>query len=247
MIVFGGQAGPSPSDFRSDVFILTLGPTPTWSKPAVSGTAPAPRAGHTAVYDAANQRMVVFGGTNASLEQADAFFLTLPLTPPFVWSSAPSGPAKRTEHSAIYDGLRQQMLIFAGLDNLPLPDGSDLNSETWSLNLSGTPSWSQRFFSGNPSMREGHTAVYDSANQRMMVFGGDTTYSVSPTANNELWALRLDVDSSWTFLGPSSGPPPSARYGHSAVYDSGSGRIVIFGGYDSSGFPTFSDTCLSDF
>jgi len=247
MIVFGGEDGTS-SPFQQDVYILNLGTIPpAWSKPAVSGTAPSPRLGHTAVYDAANQRMVVFGGNDLTGEKSDTFFLSLPLNPPFVWSNGPSGPIKRTEHSAVYDGMRQQMIIFGGLDHATLPDGSILNEDTWFLNLAGTPSWNQPFLSGAPFFRQGHTTVYDSSNQRLVLFGGDTQFSPSPVANNELWAVQLDAGSSWTFLSPSSGAPPTARYGHSAIYDTGSGRMVIYGGYDSSIFPAFQDTVLSDF
>lgn len=178
MIVFGGQddSVPASASYKNDVYILTLGATPGWSPAAVLGTPPSPRLGHTAVYDAAKQRMVIFGGNDAGTEKVDAFFLSLPLTPPFVWSSAPMGPIKRTKHSAVYDGLRQQMVIFGGLDHVLLPDGSQLNSETWSLALGGTPVWTPWSFSGTPFLRQGHSAVYDADNQRMVLFGGDTTF-----------------------------------------------------------------------
>ena len=78
----------------------------------------------------------------------------------------------------------------------------------------------------------------------MVVFGG--TPSLAPPFGNELWALRLDSASTWTFLSPSSGTPPPARHGHSAIYDGGRERMVLFGGYDDSGFAV-DDTWLSDF
>lgn len=250
MIVFGGQdETPAPGNsYQNDVYILDLNPTiPAWSKPAVSGTPPSPRMGHSASYDAANQRMVVFGGNDVGSEKSDLFFLSLPLTPPFTWSSGPSIPVKRTEHSAVYDGLRQQVVAFGGVDHLLLPDGTELNAQTWTLTLGGASSWTERSFSGTPFFRQGHTAVYDASNQRMILFGGDTVFGPNPIANNELWSLQLDSGTSWTFLGPSSGLPPAARFGHSAIYDAGSKRMVIYGGYDSSLFPTHQDTLLTDF
>jgi hypothetical protein len=249
MIVFGGEDGtPAPNQYQNDVYVLTLGASPAWSKPAIVGIAPSPRLGHSAVYDAANQQMIVFGGNDGTSELPDCYFLSLPLTPPFVWSNAPVGPSKRTEHSAVYDGVRQQMIIFGGIDHLPQLDGSVLNAETWALHLEGIPVWFQLPFSGgSPSFREGHSAVYDSANQRMALFGGDTQFDPSPVANSEFWSLRLDSTPTWVSLPPTSGSPPPARYGHTAVYDSGSQRMVIYGGYDSSGFPTFPDTWIGDF
>jgi hypothetical protein len=242
MIVFGGQ---DAAGYQNDVYILTLDLTPTWTRAAVTGTPPSGRLGHTAIYDFAHQQMVVFGGNDLSGEKADTLLLSLPQNPPFAWTPSPSGggPVKRTEHAAIYDGFRQQMLIFGGLDNMTLPDGSIMNNDTWSLTFGLSSSWTLRSFASTPSFRQGHSAVYDAANQRMVVFGGDTT--TVPTASSEFWALRLDTPSTWIFLSP--GTPPDPRYGHTSIYDSGFQRVVIFGGYDNSTFPSFSDTWLSDF
>jgi hypothetical protein len=244
MIVFGGQDN---FGYQNDIHVLTLGATPTWSTPTISGTPPAGRLGHTAVYDAANQQMVVFGGNDAAGEKNDVLLLSLPAAPPFVWSPSPAGggPVKRTEHSAIYDGTRGQVILFGGLDNTLLPDGSVLNNDTWSLKLSFPSFWTQLSFSGTPFFRFHHSAIYDAANQRMIVFGGDTT--AAPTPSSELWTLRLDVASTWTFLSPSSGAPPAARYGQTTIYDSGSQRMIMYGGYDNSGFPAFDDTWITDF
>jgi hypothetical protein len=239
MIIFGGFDG-SPSPYQNDVYILSLGGSPGWSKATPTGTAPSPRIGHTAIYDAANQQMVVFGGNDAGGEKDDAFFLSLPSNPTqFAWTSGPSGPMKRTKHAAVYDGLRQLMVVFGGLDHDTTFDGSDLNQETWTLNLGGTPFWNQLAPSSPPSFREGHGAIYDAGNQRMVVFAGDTSFGPVPTANFDLWSLRLDAPSAWMFLTPSSGSVPAARFGHTAVYDSGSQRMIIYGGYDNSGFPTY--------
>lgn len=245
MIVFGGQ---DALGYQFDVYVLSLGASPTWSKPSVTGPAPSGRMGHTAIYDAANQQMVVFGGFDGSGEMSDVQFMSLPSSPPFSWLPTPvnSGPVKRTEHAALYDGLRQQMVIFGGLDDLTLPDGSLLNDETWLLALGPfSATWTQLSFTGTPSFRQGHTIVYDAPNQRLVLFGGDTT--TIPTPSNELWGLQLNAPVTWTFLSPWSGSPPSARFGHTAIYDGGFQRMIIFGGYDSSGFPNFSDTSISDF
>src|SRR5204863_9748860 len=102
-------------------------------------------------------------------------------------------------------------------------------------------------FGATPFFREGHATIFDASNGRMILFGGDTNGSSNPLANSELWSLRLNGPSGWTFLSPTSGTPPAVRYGHSAIYDSGSKRMVIYGGYDSSPFPTYQDTWITDF
>src|SRR5437588_1390780 len=66
MIVFGGRE--SNQNNTNDVWLLTnangLGGTPAWINllPANSPGAPASRSGHSAVYDIATNRMMVFGG-----------------------------------------------------------------------------------------------------------------------------------------------------------------------------------------
>ena len=63
MIAFGGT---DSSSFFNDVWVLSnangSGGTPAWTQLAPSGTAPPAREAPAAVYDAAGNRMIVFGG-----------------------------------------------------------------------------------------------------------------------------------------------------------------------------------------
>src|SRR6185436_8530202 len=71
MILFGGFSGDPDSGFcgpscLNDVWVLTdadgTGGAPSWIHLAPTGTPPAPRGYHGAVYDAANNVMIVFAG-----------------------------------------------------------------------------------------------------------------------------------------------------------------------------------------
>lgn len=74
MVVFGGYDGA----FRNDTWELSLsGATPTWTALTPSGTLPAGRDLHTAVYDAPGSRMVVYAGNNTNLI-SEMDFLTWP-------------------------------------------------------------------------------------------------------------------------------------------------------------------------
>ena len=70
MIAFGGAAFSGQFSFTgfNDVWVLAnangLGGTPVWAKLKITGLAPGGRSGHTAVYDATNNRMMVFAGEN---------------------------------------------------------------------------------------------------------------------------------------------------------------------------------------
>lgn len=82
-----------------------------------------------------------------------------------------------------------------------------------------------------PSARLDHAAVYDPVGQRMILFGGFT----SGGAVADLWELTLPSSGtpSWTEL-TASGIAPSARWGHSAIYDPIGKRMVVFGGFDGT-------------
>jgi hypothetical protein len=183
MIVFGGGAGIG--SFLNEVWSLSLpsdGPI-AWAKLTPSGTPPSARSDHTAIYDPVGDRMLVFGGFNGSSYLNDVWALSLSGTP--VWTQlAPSGtpPSALAGHTAIYDQANNRMLVFGGFN------GSGLLNDVWALSLSGTPAWPKLTPSGTPSSgRSGHTATYDQANNRMLVFGGTGESSYL----NVVWALSL--------------------------------------------------------
>jgi hypothetical protein len=63
MVVFGGALAPGGSTVN-DVWFLSLGTTPGWSQPSLSGSGPTPRYAGSAIYDGTRRRMVAFGGTS---------------------------------------------------------------------------------------------------------------------------------------------------------------------------------------
>ncbi|MFN3484015.1 MAG: kelch repeat-containing protein [Planctomycetota bacterium] len=141
------------------------------------------------------------------------------------WTSLPTGPSPRLDHSAIYDPVGQRMIVFGGFT------GSGGTADLWELTLpsSGLPVWTQLTASGTPpSARWGHSAIYDPVGHQMIVFGGEDGGPSLPTT---VHALRLDI-LSWTTLSLSGSPP--GRYDHSAVYipDPSTPRMILFGGYN---------------
>ena len=231
MIVFGGQ---DPAlDYQNDVYILKLSDL-TWSSPTILGTPPAKRAYHTAVYDPIRQQMIVYAGTNGGIfDLEDVQVLSLPATGPLVWSSPAVGarPVHRSQHSAVYDSIGDRMLIFGGLDQDSLIDGSNLSNETWAFSSGSPTGWTSLLFPGTPGFRMGHAAANDTANQQMVVFGGSTTSGFTMT--NELWRMRSASTSTWSLMSP-GGTPPTGRMGSSMVYDTAFKRLVIYGGFDGS-------------
>jgi len=220
MVVFGGwDGGP-----RNDVWVLSLAGSPAWSELAPAGSLPLARYAHTAIYDPVRDRMVVFGGWNGSARN-DVWALSLAGSP--AWSAlAPAGspPSARYFHSAIYDPVRDRMVVFGGIG---AGLGGGLGNNVWALSLAGSPAWSELAPTGSlPSARYAHTAIYDPVSDRMVVFGGS-----DGSPRNDVWALALAGSPVWSELAP-AGTLPSARYQHTAFYDPVRDRMVVFGGRD---------------
>jgi hypothetical protein len=217
MVVFAGY-DDATSTPTNGAWQFTLDRDPRWDPLSPAGILPAKRFGHSAVYHPVGDRMLVFGGDTSNVS-ADVWALSLANS---TWSSLqPSGtsPLARRYHTAIYDPLRDRMLVFGGDHGL----GTWLN-DVWSLWLTPTPRWEPLTPSGtSPLSRYGHSAIYDPARDRMVVFGGSGPL-------NDVWALSLG-DTAWTLL-PPSGNPPLPRLGHSAVYDPSADRMIVFGGTD---------------
>lgn len=157
MVVYGGQT------FTDSLWQLRLGAAPRWEGRVPGGRSPVSRLGHTAIYDPVRQRMVVFGGFPSHLIEAAADVWAVPLDTPAAWDSLqPSGtaPGPRYYHSAIYDPLRDRMVIFGGRRK----DGFEY-ADVWSLWWLPTPRWEEMQPRGQalpparPFKRRGHTAV----------------------------------------------------------------------------------------
>jgi uncharacterized protein (TIGR03437 family) len=97
--------------------------------------------------------------------------------------------------------------------------------------------WTQLPSSGTSfvSARDYPSAVYDSATNRLILFGGLADGGPCCTSYNDAWVMTnangLGGAPSWTQLNP-SGPAglPPVRSVHSAVYDTGTNRMIVFGG-----------------
>ena len=80
--------------------------------------------------------------------------------------------------------------------------------------------------SGGPQNRYGAGMAYDSNTKGIWLFGG---YSTIATANlNDLWKYST-ISGQWTQYSPPSSP--TARYGHSLVYDPVNNNLIMWGGF----------------
>ena len=144
----------------------------------------------------------------------------------------PSGltyPLFRNGSTTVYDPSSNRVILFAGSsDDVGNPRLNDVWIETNANGLGGTGAWSNLIpngAAGSPQVRSQHSAVYDAANNRMIIYGGcgavPTSNGCLPIADN-VWVLSnangLGGTPTWMQLFPTGGPPP-ARQSHQAVYD----------------------------
>ncbi len=224
VIFFGGRDGVA---YLDEVWELSLGSSPLWKRLTPSGFSPGDRHLHTAIYDSAKQRMIVFGGRDANLNYHNSVWeLSLGVSPtwsPLTPNNAP--PTPRIGHSAIYDSAKQRMVVFGGIQS-----GGTYVNEVWELSLGNSPSWTSLSPAGSvPGARFFHTAIYDSLHQRMLVMGG----TGGPSRLDDAFELSLGSTPTWSQLTP-SGTLPAARMLHSAILD-GFGRMIILDGNDVNG------------
>jgi hypothetical protein len=126
MTIYAG--GSTATTVYSDVWTLsnadgTTG-TPTWKQLSPTGTAPAGRVGHGAIYDATNNRMTIYGGgNNRGQVLNDGWVLTHPNgiggTPAWSKLTFSDTSPNRKSFSWIYDPVSDDMVIFGGDSTLP--------------------------------------------------------------------------------------------------------------------------------
>jgi hypothetical protein len=144
--------------------------------------------------------------------------------PKWLWTQREDvGPSPRRSYAMAFDAARGVVVLFGGYR--PLAQPSMLN-DTWQWDGS---SWTQVENSG-PSPRNGHAMVYDSARDRIVLFGG-----ASGSQFGDTWEWD---GSSWHQVADTG---PRARAGHAMAFDPGRGRTVLFGGPDPNLGAGFAD------
>jgi hypothetical protein len=225
IILFGGASNNLNGLWYNDVWEMPLDTLQSysWHKLSVAGTPPSPRCQHSAVYDAENQRMIIFDGWNNNIIFNEVWALNLTLGNENWERLYPAGtlPETRFDHYAIYHPERKSMIVFGGCGTARLND-------VWELKLDSMV-WREISITGTrPDGRSGGHEMLDLANNRMIIFGGTSTN----TFYSEVWALDLTPGSEhWTQLYP-SGSIPTGRTGFASGCDHLRNKFYFFGGWD---------------
>lgn len=234
MLIFGGAG---KEGLLSDTWVFDI-EKKVWQKIEVKHS-PSARWGHSAIYDESNKQMLIFGGyaeKGGSLSDVWAFNIE---NKEWKKIKIKETPPARHGHSAIYDPVNKQMIIFGGKGNKPLGD-------TWTFGIEKR-SWEEIAANKeSPPPSFGHSAIYDSANKKMVIFIGTATwiYDIEPLQDNSPTGLsvpKASLKKEWT---EKSGIFEISAFSFSAVYDSANKQMIIFGsGIQGS---LLADTWIAD-
>src|SRR5205809_3059795 len=200
------------------------------------GTAPSASVNRAMVYDSSADRMIVFGGYDGSPQGSDRTWaydfesntwtdLAPAVHPPAGWLDR-----------AAYDLWAERMILFGGYDGV----AGALSNQTWAFNFQAN-AWTNLQPARHPSARSRQGMAFDAQSDRTILFGGLTAEGVY---SSETWAYRIDGNS-WANMTSEVRPP--GRRSPGMVYDAAAGRILLFGGYDSSSGIVYNDTWAYDF
>ena len=187
-----------------------------WAERTPSFAIPPARAEHAMVFDRDRGVVVLFGGDGGDELLRDTWEFD-----GRTWSERTfaSRPSARRKHAMVYDDQGGLTVLFGGEDAI----GAPLN-DLW---VYDGASWTQRQSNDQaraPFQRREHALAYDSARQRVVLFGGRDRFG---NLFDDVWEWD---NASWTERTPASGP--SARARHGLAFDAAAGATLLFGGID---------------
>lgn len=217
LTIFGGVSEPG---YLGDTWTASLEDPNGWIRLEASNPPP-PRHEPVMVYDPIHDRMLMFGGWTYPESYFDDLWI-LTLDPMPTWSSVQlsgTSPQGRRGHAAVYDPLRQRVLVFFGLGS------TGALGDIWALHLEGEMYWERLDPSGSgPRARYFSSVIHDPTRDRVVLYGG----AADAQSIGDAWGLSLD-DLRWELLTSGYQTPAFAR--HTAVYDADHDRMVAFGGF----------------
>lgn len=193
--------------------------TDTWTALPVNAGTPSARYDHTAVWT--GTEMIVWGGVTAQDDATNTGARYRPDTETWVATPMNSAPAARAGHTAIWtDAPLNRMIVWGGIDenDSVLDSGGIFDPATPQGSWQATPSLNA------PTARFYHTAVWATAPQNMIVWGG-----VGDGVESNSGSRLSHAGNGWTWEATSeSGDVPTARSTHTAVW--ANDRMLVFGG-----------------
>jgi hypothetical protein len=162
VILFGGYKDPLPH--YNDTWVYNYSNN-TWTE-LYPSTSPSGRYGSKMVYDPINERAILFGGRSTSIMDDTWIYYYGNNT----WTelNTTGSPDTRYWHGMAYDSQNQKVIVFGGRhEGAP----GQAIEDTWILDPSNNQ-WTEVLPLSHPSNRMDFSMVYDSDNQKTILFGG---------------------------------------------------------------------------
>ena len=182
LLVFGGEQ--SNGSFLNDTWSYYRG---TWTNlTAPGGHAPPAREAGSAVFDAADGVVLLFGGKDQSMSILHDTWIYKAGTWTDLTSRLTVAPAGRESFNLVYDSVDGYVLLYGGF-HFPnsLSDEWSFSNDTWTpLSLSLTP-----------PPREDAAMAYDPGRQLpyVVLFGGRTDPTSNGTLLNDTWSYKRPI------------------------------------------------------
>ena len=215
LILFGGQA----FGFFSDTWAFDI-VARRWQNLSGNDAGPNRRYGHSAVYDARRDRLIISHGFTDDGRFDDTWTFDLKTNR---WQNLNPGgtkPIKRCLHHAEIDTQGDQMLLYGGCAS-GVPGGNCPLDDLWLLDLERNQ-WQRKTSQPMPLGRQWYGMAFDQARRRMTIFGG------SGGPGNDVWEYDPAANA-WRQLQP-AGEKPAPRSRHMGTYVSDLKGAVFFGG-----------------
>ncbi|MDY0004664.1 MAG: DUF4215 domain-containing protein, partial [Polyangia bacterium] len=231
---------------------------------------PPARSGHAMAYDAARERVLLFGGSSGQFSKR---------TDTWEWDGAdwtlltPANfPPGRSAHAMAFDAGRGRVVLFGG------DSETGFMGDTWEWD---GQAWAELQPASAPSARLGHFMTYHPARGTVILYGGNGSGGLttdtwewdgtawtqlaplgSPTCGSGGGAMTFDAARGEVFAFPSCGTwtwdgvtwterapaeAPHDRFNGRVAYHAARGKVVLFGGFYSEGSTFYlNDTWLWD-
>jgi N-acetylneuraminic acid mutarotase len=180
ILMFGGNEGEG--EVFNDLWAFDA-TTNTWTELILTGALPAARSQAAMAYDPVTRRMILFGGRADESTFGDTWAYD-PVAN--AWTELHPGgtlPSPRFAHELVCDPSRGLLVLFGGGD----VDSRDYN-DTWTYDPAAN-AWTTPVLDDRaPSQRKAHAMVYDPSGDRLIAFGG---YSSWAGSLNDTWACTF--------------------------------------------------------
>lgn len=230
LLVFGGDARMGTQTATlPDVHALSLDGPFAWSTLPLSG-GPGGRSKPLMQYDAAGDRLLVFGGTSTD-GQNHADLWELPLSGSPAWHLLDAGaglPAMwGSEYAAlVLDGPGHRLVLLGTpLDSIAVT--------AWTFDLNAAPHWERLATEGTPpDALAGYGVEVDEYGRRILVLGGESATSLESFVDTRM-ALSLSGPATWTNLSIDGSSAPPSRSHFTLVRDPLRYRTLMIGGREA--------------